>query len=238
MILPDAATRARFRGQYDLTVLAWNVRVTRPYAQIRPQLRAWLSAHQPDVAVLIECYHVADDIAHDLGDRWRVIYDTTSGSSEAHDVVILVRRDANLTLNGKGFLRETAKWVGPNQRHPKDGRVMPWVDVAKHGRAYRILGVHRISGRRIKANRAAWAAETRMLRNCALTSRGRIYVEVGDRNQSKVTGGWLYARSIAGRYTTGAGPDAAVVVGATATSHNLGKGGSDHYAFLWHIEKG
>ena len=229
----------RHASEYDLRILAWNVRVTRSWREIKPHLEAFLHAHKPDVVVLIECYHVADDIAHDLGSQWRVHYDTKSGAPEAHDVVILVRRSPNVVLYQRGILAHNDTWVGPNFRRPKRGRVFPWVDVAKNGRAYRILGVHRISGRRIKENRPVWAAETKLLRTFAKNStiNRRIYAEIGDRNQSILTGGLKYARSIGGRYWRGHGPDAAVTIHATAKVRNLGAGGSDHDALLWTLTK-
>lgn len=227
-------------SEYDLTALSWNVKVGRPFKQVHDQLAAWLTIHQPDVVTLNEVYRHAPDIARAFRKDWVVIYDTESKNPEARDVVLMVRKTDYMQVAGIGFLRHGLPWVGPEGRS-REGRVFPYARIVKHGRVYLVLAVHRVPMPR--RNAKSYAQETDLLRSFATRKRqhGVIYAELGDRNQTRLfpteQSGRAYAKSIAARYFTGSGVDAAVVRGAKATCTKLGKGGSDHEAILWRLTK-
>ncbi|GAA4127983.1 hypothetical protein GCM10022215_39010 [Nocardioides fonticola] len=238
MTTPAEADRRPPETYPGLTVLSWNIKVGRPFPAVRDRLQAWLAEHGPDVATLNEVYGHARDIATAFGEEWRVVYDTTSGAPEAHDVVVLVRRGPDLDVTERGFLRHDLPWRGP-ERRDRHGRVFPYVGLDHGGRAYLLIAVHRVPMPRV--NTDSYREESAMLRDFATSRAGRreTYVELGDRNQTLTqppgASGQEYAAGIGARYVTGAGVDAAVVRDGLATRQRLGRGGSDHEAILWRI---
>lgn len=228
------ATGARPRWR-RMRVLEWNVKVGRPFGQVRGQLDAWLAEHRPHAVALIECYGIADDLAAYYGPRgWTVIYDHTS-HKEARDVVLLVRSRRRPTRLPQ--IRHTLPWRGPVHDWDRAGRSFPGALIPFAGWLVDLYGIHRLPDP--NTNSASFAAEGDVIRRAVSdgATPSTILRMPGDWNSA---GHRLadFAASIGADVTTGHGVDAELhsapnEARMTVTSRVLGRGGSDHFAVLF-----